>query len=173
MRDESALNQLMLTYTSLLFRIAYYYTKNLHTAEDVVQDVFIKFFQIDIQLSEHEVQPYLMRMTANRAKDYLKSWHYRKLVLHEKLLFNKTIHEKDTLVQRDEEAEISRAILALPLKQREAIAYYYLEGLNSKEIALLLQISESTVKSRLSKGRDRLKEQLKSIEWEVLLHDSI
>ena len=173
MRDEAALNQLMLTYTSLLFRIAYYYTKDLHTAEDIVQDVFIKFFQTDIQLSEDETQPYLMRMTANRAKDYLKSWHYRKLVLQEKLLFNKTIHEKDTLVQRDEEAEISRAILALPVKQREAIAYYYLEGLNSKEIALLLQIPESTVKSRLSKGRDRLKEQLKSIEWEVLLHDSI
>lgn len=173
MRDESTLNQLMLTYTSLLFRIAYYYTKNLHTAEDVVQDVFIKFFQMDIQLSEDETQPYLMRMTANRAKDYLKSWHYRKLVLQEKLLSNKTIHEKDTLVQRDEEAEISRAILALPLKQREAIAYYYLEGLNSKEIALLLQIPESTVKSRLAKGRDRLKERLKSIEWEVLLHESV
>ena len=173
MRDESTLNQLMLTYTSLLFRIAYYYTKNLHTAEDVVQDVFIKFFQMDIQLSEDETQPYLMRMTANRAKDYLKSWHYRKLVLQEKLLSNKTIHEKDTLVQRDEEAEISRAILALPLKQRKAIAYYYLEGLNSKEIALLLQIPESTVKSRLSKGRDRLKERLKSIEWEVLLHESV
>ena len=173
MRDESTLNQLMLTYTSLLFRIAYYYTKNLHTAEDVVQDVFIKFFQMDIQLPEGEIQPYLMRMTANRAKDYLKSWHYRKLVLQEKLVFNKTIHEKDTLVQQDEEAEISQAILALPLKQREAIAYYYLEGLNSKEIALLLQIPESTVKSRISKGRDRLKEQLKSIEWEVLLHESI
>ena len=173
MRDETTLNQLMLTYTSLLFRIAYYYTKNLHTAEDVVQDVFIKFFQMDIQLTEGEMQPYLMRMTANRAKDYLKSWHYRKLVLQEKLLFNKTIHEKDTLVQQDEEAEISQAILALPLKQREAIAYYYLEGLNSKEIALLLQIPESTVKSRISKGRDRLKEQLKSIEWEVLLHESI
>ena len=51
--------------------------------------------------------------------------------------------------------------------------YYLLIGLNSKEIALLLQIPESTVKSRLSKGRDRLKEQLKPIEWEVLLHDSI
>jgi len=173
MRDESVLNQLMLTYTSLLFRIAYYYTKNLHTAEDVVQDVFIKFFQMDLQLAEDEIQPYLMRMTANRAKDYLKSWHYRKLVLQEKLVFNKTIHEKDTLVQQDEEAEISQAILALPLKQREAIAYYYLEGLNSKEIALLLQIPESTVKSRISKGRDRLKEQLKSIEWEVLLHESL
>ena len=55
MRDESTLNQLMITYTALLFRIAYYYMKNLHTAEDVVQDVFIKFFQMDIQLSESEI----------------------------------------------------------------------------------------------------------------------
>ncbi len=77
-----------------------------------MQDVFIKFFQMDIQLPEGEIQPYLMRMTANRAKDYLKSWHYRKLVLQEKLLFNKTIYSrKDTLVQQDEEAEISQAIL--------------------------------------------------------------
>lgn len=173
MREKETLDQLMIQYTSLLFRIAYYYTKNLHTAEDVVQDVFIKFFQKNIQLEEGEIQPYLIRMTANKAKDYLKSCHYRKIILQEKLLFQRTITEKDKLVQQDEEAEISKAILALPLKQREVIAYYYLEGLKNKEIAHLLQIPESTVKSRLSKGRDQLKEQLKSIEWEVLLHESV
>ncbi|MFF5995605.1 sigma-70 family RNA polymerase sigma factor [Lysinibacillus sp. KU-BSD001] len=173
MRDEEAINQLMLIHTSLLFRIAYYYTKNLHTAEDIVQDVFIKFFQMDIPLAEHEVKPYLLKMTANKAKDYLKSWHYRKLILQEKWFLHKTMTEKDALVQQDEEEEISKAILSLPLKQRESIAYYYLEGLNIKEIASLLQVPDSTVKSRLSKGRAQLKEKLKSIEWEVLLHESI
>jgi RNA polymerase sigma factor (sigma-70 family) len=173
MKDEEELDRIMTEHTPLLFRIAYYYTKNLHTAEDIVQEVFIKFFQSDVQLSQEDQQPYLIRMTANKAKDYLKSWHYRKLVLQEKLFSHKTVIEKDTLIQQDEEAEISKAVLALPMKHREAIVYYYLEGLNIREIANLLNMPESTVKSRLAKGREQLKEQLKSIEWEVLLDETI
>ena len=173
MQQRVELQQIMDEYTDLLFRIAYYYTKNIGTAEDIVQEVFIKFYYQEHYEELNELRAYLAKMTTNKSKDYLKSWHYRKMILQEKLLFQRTITEKDKLVQQDEEAEISKAILALPLKQREVIAYYYLEGLKSKEIAYLLQIPESTVKSRLSKGREQLKEQLKSIEWEVLLHESI
>lgn len=173
MKDEEELDWIMREHTPLLFRIAYYYTKNLHTAEDIVQEVFIKFFQLNVQLSQEDQQPYLIRMTANKAKDYLKSWHYRKLVLQERLFSHKTVTEKDALVQQDEEAEISKAVLTLPVKLREAIVYYYLEGLNIREIASLLNTPESTVKSRLAKGRELLKEQLKSIEWEVLLDETI
>lgn len=173
MKEEEELDRIMTDHTSLLFRIAYYYTKNLHTAEDIVQEVFIKFFQSNVQLSEEDLKPYLIRMTANKAKDYLKSWHYRKLVLQERLFSSKTVTEKDALIQQDEEAEISKAVLALPVKQREAIVYYYMEGLNIREIASLLNMPESTMKSRLAKGREQLKEQLKSIEWEVLMDETI
>ena len=61
-------------YTAKLFRLAYYYTKNLHTAEDIVQEIFLKFYQKKLILEENEVERYLMKMTVNKAKDYLRSW---------------------------------------------------------------------------------------------------
>ena len=84
--------------------------------------------------------------------------------------FNQSGKEKNQLIQQEEEDEITKAIFSLPIKQREAITYYYFEGLTTKEIASLLKVPESTIKSRLSKGRILLKEILHSIHWEVFLH---
>lgn len=75
------------------------------------------------------------------------------------------------LVQQDEQALIENAILALPLKQREVLIYFYFEELPVMEIAELLSIPESTVKTRLRRGRELLKPKLQHIEWEVLLHE--
>ncbi|SKB43105.1 RNA polymerase sigma factor, sigma-70 family [Lysinibacillus sp. AC-3] len=60
--------------------------------------------------------------------------------------------------------------MKLPLKLREPIVYFYLEGMTIKEIAKLLEIPEGTVKSRLKKGKELLKIDLHDIEWEVLFH---
>ena len=68
---------------------------------------------------------------------------------------------------------ISNAVLSLPLKQREVVAYYYLEGFSVKQVSELLQVNENTVKSRLAKGRALLKNSLQSTEWEVLKDDTL
>ena len=170
--DEQQLDTLMKKHTAALFRIAYYYTKNLHTAEDIVQDVFIKFYEKQLEMKEIEATKYLTKMTINKAKDYLKSWHYQKLLFQEKWLkFHKANHV-DPLIKCDEEAVISKAVLSLPLKLREVIVYYYLEGYSVKQVAEFLQLNENTVKSRLVKARNELKGRLENVEWEVLLNDS-
>ncbi|WP_042476435.1 RNA polymerase sigma factor [Bacillus ndiopicus] len=166
--NEEKIDTLMKEHSALLFRLAYYYTKNLHTAEDIVQDVFIKYFHKGVALEGEAAQRYLIKMTVNRAKDYLKSWHYQKLLLQEKWFSKKNVTPIDKLVVRDEEQMISEAILGLPIKQREVIAHYYLEGFTVRETAELLQLAESTVKSRLVKGREQLKKNLHETEWEVL-----
>ena len=124
-------------------------------------------------LEENEVERYLMKMTVNKAKDYLRSWHYRKFVLQDKWLTNKKIRQQDALILLDEEEMISNAVLSLPLKQREVVAYYYLEGFSVKQVSELLQVNENTVKSRLAKGRALLKDNLQSTEWEVLKDDTL
>ena len=171
--DEQQLNDLMKQHTAKLFRIAYYYTKNLHTAEDIVQDVFIKYFQKNHAIEESGIERYLMTMTSNKAKDYLKSWHHQKLTFQEKWFTAKKVHPQDQLVLFDEEQMISDAVLSLPLKQREVVAYYYLEGFSVKQVAELLDLNENTVKSRLVKGRTLLKEHLMAVEWEVLKDDTL
>ncbi len=170
--DEQQLDDYMQQHSAMLLRLAYYYTKNLHSAEDIVQDVFIKFYHVNRPLEKVDAERYLTTMTANKAKDYLKSWHYKRLVFQEKWLSLKS-PQQDALVKKDEEALISDAVLGLPTKEREVVAYYYLEGYTLKEVAALLEVNENTLKSRLVKARKLLKEQLQNVEWEVLKNDTL
>nr|WP_106782463.1 sigma-70 family RNA polymerase sigma factor [Lysinibacillus timonensis] len=170
--SEDELRLLMDQYTELLLRIAYYYVHDLHRSEDIVQDVFIKFYHHQQHYEERgELKAYLSRMTMNKCKDYLKSWSYRKVQFQNKLFSKHDSSVKDDLVRGDEERLIGEAILRLPIKQREPIMYYYFEEMSIKEIASLLIIPESTVKTRLKRGKELLKQELVEVEWEVLLND--
>lgn len=171
MSDTEYLEQLMELHTEHLFRIAYYYTKDLQIAEDIVQDVFIKFYHNQKHYEERgEMKAYLARMTINKCKDYLKSWAYRKITFQHTFFAKQKTILQDTLIHQDEQALLDEAILRLPIKQREAIVYFYLEEMTIKEIAELLAIPEGTIKSRLKKGKELLKVDLQHIEWEVLFH---
>lgn len=160
-------------HTEHLFRIAYYYTKNVHVSQDIVQDTFVKFYTTKDYEHRGELKAFLSRITINLCKDYLKSWAYRKMIMQEKLFPQRVVKQEDTLLLKDERDLLDEAILSLPLKQREAIVYYYLEEMTTREIAALLNLSENTVKSRVRSGKKLLKEKLADVEWEVLIDVSI
>lgn len=162
----------MALHTERLIRLAYYYVKDLQEAEDIVQDVFIKFYDNEQKYEERgELRAYLSRLAINKSKDYLRSWRYRKVQVQQKIFAKQAIEKRDMLVQQDEQSLIEHAILALPLKQREVLSYFYFEEMLVADIAKLLSIPESTVKTRLRRGRELLKPKLQHIEWEVLLHE--
>lgn len=160
-------------HTEHLFRIAYYYTENVHVSQDIVQDTFVKYYTTKTYEHRGELKAFLSRITINLCKDYLKSWTYRKMIVQEKLLPQRTVEQEDALLLKDERDLLDEAILRLPLKQREAIVYFYLEQMTIREISVLLEIPENTVKSRLRSGKKILKEKLANVEWEVLINASI
>lgn len=153
-----------------LLRLAYFYVKDRHVAEDIVQEVFIKFSS---QMYEERglLRAYLSTVTINKSKDYLKSWHYKKIVLQEKLFPLRAKVHRDSLIEAEERSQIGAAILELPLQYREPILLYYFEELRIVEIASILDIPENTVKTRLRRAREALKPYLKQEEWEVLAHE--
>ena len=166
------LEEIMQQHTERLIRLAFYYVKDLQSAEDIVQDVFIKFYDNQQNYEERgELRAYLSRLVINKSKDYLRSWTYRKIQVQQKIFAKQAVMKRDMLVQQDEQTLIENAILALPLKQREVLIYFYFEEMPVIEIAELLSIPESTVKTRLRRGRELLKPKLQHIEWEVLLHE--
>lgn len=171
MSHELQLENLMQHYTEKLLRIAYYYTKNAQSAEDIVQDVFITFhFKANYE-ERGEMGAYLAKMTINKSKDYLKSWAYRTHLLKDKLdSFKRTTPDQQFIIQH-ENVLIEQTILALPLKWREPIMYFYFEEMKIKDIAVLLDIPESTVKTRLTKAKQLLKNELSKETWEVLSYD--
>ncbi|MCM3357902.1 sigma-70 family RNA polymerase sigma factor [Psychrobacillus sp. MER TA 171] len=165
------LRELMFQYTEPLIRLAYGYVKDLQAEEDIVQEVFIKFYHQNYYEERGELKAYLMKMTVNKSKDYLKSWTYRKVRIQSKIFSTAGKQYVDEFVKKDEEAIIGDAILELPFKDREVLIHFYFNEMTISEVAHLLSIPESTVKTRLSRGRDLLRNQLKGIEWEALLNE--
>lgn len=157
------IHQLLDDYSDDLLRLAYYYTKNLQAAEDIVQEVFIKFLASNYTETGY-LRAYLVKMTVNRSKDYVKSWAYRKIQLQEQLPL-RIFWPKDAIEQQQLRSAVGEAIFALPLKYREVIIFYYYEDLHTAEIAALLEVPESTIRTRLRRAREKLKPVLQR-EWE-------
>ena len=141
------LKELMFQYTEPLIRTAYGYVKDLQTAEDIVQDVFIKFYNHQENYIERgEIKAYLTKMTINKSKDYLKSWNYKKVSLQKKFFPTVGKRYTDELIRKDEQTIIGDAIIELPLKLREVLIHYYFNEMTIQEVAQFLTLPESTVK---------------------------
>ncbi|MFJ8066390.1 sigma-70 family RNA polymerase sigma factor [Psychrobacillus sp. NPDC096426] len=145
-----------------LLRLAYTYVKNKQAAEDVVQDVLLRAFEKQEEFrGEATYRTYLYRMTINRSYDYLRSWHYKNTIVGETIqrLFGR-LTEQDVVTQ-SENRQLAQAVLALPLKYREVIVFTYYYDYSSEEIGELLNCSSATVRTRLARGREKLKLVLK------------
>jgi len=150
-----------------LLQLSYLYVKDWNAAEDIVQDVFITYWIKSEQFQKQSsLRTYLTRMAINRCKDYLKSWHYRTQTLT--TVFTGMIRPKNQLIMHDEQLIVADAVLSLPIKFREVIIHYYFNELTVREIAALINTSESTIKYRLKMGKERLKDKLSTQQWEVL-----
>lgn len=160
---------IMEEHSRYLIRIAYLYVKDWGIAEDIVQDVFVTYFQKGEQFrQEASLKTYLTKITANRAKDYLRSWKHKKDVLFE-TIFAQVGSADDSLVQKEELAELERNLFKLPLKYREPLILYYYDEQSIADIASYLSLNENTVKTRLR----RAKQQLKGFFEEELIYDEL
>ena len=81
MLSNREMNELMDIYSGYLLQINYTYVKNWTTAEDLVQESFIKFFRSSEQFREESsIKTYLTRIAINTCHDYLRSWKQLNLI---------------------------------------------------------------------------------------------
>lgn len=140
----------------LVWRLALARTGSVPDAEDVFQEVFLRYFRHEDKLeSDEHRKAWLIRCTINRAKSLVMSpWRRRTVPLE-------TAAEVGVA---DDYREVYAAVLALPAKYRTVIHLYYFEGLSVAETAAALGRAEGTVKSQLNRGRDLLRKALKEDE---------
>ena len=140
------------TYFSMVYKLALSQMKNTANAEDICQDVFGKFLQKGSEMrKEASIKAWLIRVTINSCKSIFRSGWFKKTVpLEEELEFD-----------QQEKSDVYYAMLELPQKYRAVIHLFYYEELTVREIAEVLQVKESTVRSQLHRGRELLKELLK------------
>lgn len=160
MKEGQDFERLIRTYGEELLRLAFIYVKNKQMAEDIVQDVLLKAFEkSDNFRGESNYKTYLFRMTINRSYDYLRSWHYKNLIFSLKLqgIVKSNLSTEALVIKQSTTREIGDAVLQLPIKYREVIVLHYYKELKIDEIAGILGCSSNTVKTRLKRGREKLK----------------
>ena len=145
--------QVVEDYMPSLYRLAYSYLLNRTDAEDAVQEVFIAYLQHPPNCDRPEqLRAWLMTATANKCKNLLNSgWRKRTLPLED-------VHASPD--DRDEVLEVRAAMEKLSPNLRGVVHLFYFEGRRVREIAEMLNLSETAVRSRLFQARKQLKKLL-------------
>lgn len=135
-------------YSDTVVKTAYSYLKSRADAEDIAQEVFLTLYQSDvIFITEEHRKAWLIRVTINKCKNYLKSRWFRD---REELT-------EDLPYIPEEQSEVLNAVFSLNTKYRLPVHLYYYEGYSIKEIGQILDMSAATVGTRLARGRRMLK----------------
>ncbi len=152
LRTDDDIDDALSKYSDMIYKIALSQTKSSANAEDIFQEVFLRYVQADIKFeSEEHRKAWLIRVTVNCCKKLWGSaWFRHTVPLDENLQFTSK-----------EKSDIFYAVSELPSQYRIVIHLYYYEDLSVKEISSVLNLKESTITSQLCRARNLLKEKLK------------
>ncbi|NNE78595.1 MAG: RNA polymerase sigma factor [Pricia sp.] len=159
--DRKAQMILYEQYCDGMFRVAMRFVKNTDDAEDVLQEAFIKAFQKIHQFkADVTFGAWLKRIVINKSIDFLKSKKQNLITLDEAYMH---IEEDEdwTIDDGITVEEVKRAMEQLPEKYQYVVMMYLIEGFDHSEIAQVLNITETSCRTRLMRGKGHLKELLK------------
>jgi RNA polymerase sigma-70 factor, ECF subfamily len=174
--DEDAFAELVGRYRNQLTGYIYRMTNDYDGAVDLAQETFVRLYRaVDRYQTSYAFSTYLYRIATNLAISELRKRKRRKLVsltgffqttdrgearefdpVDERPLIDRE------LVATERRQAVQRAISTLPEKYRAPLILRDVEGCSYEEIARILQTSEGTVKSRISRARDFLREKMKA-----------
>lgn len=144
-------------HSDMVYRLAVARVKNKYDADDILQEVFLRFIKCkdSVENDEH-LKALLIRITINCSKSMLtSSW------------FKRTEPLNENLSVTDECSDTLDIVMRLPQKYRTVIHMHYYMGYSVEEIAAILKSKPSTVKSWLYRARQKLKIDLKGDEVNV------
>ena len=172
--EVAAFNQLVLHYQQIVYGAAYRLLGDPDTAADVTQDAFIAAFRgISSYRGGSSFRAWLLRIASHMACD-----HWRRVRRHPAESLEFLTEEDETpssealnaladssaegnpeemLLTQELQSAIQQGLEQLPLDQRVAVVLCDIEGLSYEEIADSTQTSIGTVRSRISRGRSRLR----------------
>ena len=149
------MDEIIARHIQRLYRTAAAIMRNREDAEDIVQDVFVKWHEKPprLQSDTHETA-WLLRVTINLCRSRLRApWRRLRTPLLE------SHPAKD-----ETERELMQAVFSLPAKYRTVIHLFYFEGYSTTEIADITQQRETAVRQQLTRARNKLKINLQE-EW--------
>lgn len=146
---DKDLENLVLVYSNMLFKLCFTLLSNNADAEDAVSEVIVKYItRAPFFNSDEHKKAWLIRTATNICKDMLRQRKRRNYI---------NLDDIREYCQTEESTDILSEVLRLPVKYREVIYLHYIEGYKTKEIADILSITPQAVRKRLQYGRDMLK----------------
>ncbi|SEC59317.1 sigma-70 family RNA polymerase sigma factor [Paenibacillus sp. GP183] len=157
-------------YYDRLTYIAYTYLKDHSHAEDIVQDSFVNAYRSNQQLKDPTRPfPWLVRIVINECHNSIRQ--NRREQPTEFLPEQRSISTEDLYLEQSRDQEVYSAIMSLNEKFRTPVILFYFEDMSIREIAHALKLSEGAVKTRLARGRDKLKGKLRRGDLDELGDD--
>jgi RNA polymerase sigma-70 factor (ECF subfamily) len=157
---EARFAQLVERRSRFVFRVCYALLRNLHDAEDVVQEVFLKLYRSGAWERIEDEQAFLARTAWRIAQDKLRK--HRSVTFGPDMPFVAASPE-EAAIEANQNAIVHRLMDALPQELRQPLALSTVEELNSRQIAEAMGISEGTVRTRLMRARQILKQRLAAL----------
>lgn len=155
-------NQLVLAHKGRLFRLAKWMLRNREDAEDIVQEVFIKVWRMRDKLEEYRsIEAFMVEVTKNMCLNKIKA---RKVVEPEQFLEKVKSMEAGQDVRLDLAEKLERMIgiiNQLPGQQQVVMQLKGVEGLETREIAKILNETDNNVRVMLSRARKVVREAYK------------
>ena len=166
--DKSAFQVLVKRHKEKVRNIIYITMNNSAFVDDIAQDVFITVYRnLKHFRFESQFTTWLYRITVNRCKDYLRRMNVRKIF--SPIDEGYEVSEFSTPTEDNDISKIvTEAISKLPLKLRMPLILKDIEGFSYQEISETLKCEMGTVKSRIFRGREKLKEILQPLEKELM-----
>ncbi|SHF76187.1 RNA polymerase sigma-70 factor, ECF subfamily [Arenibacter palladensis] len=167
---EEAFDCIFRRYYKGLCAYATNYVYDLDQAQSLVQDCFVKLWANRDRADSIESLPaYLSRMVRNRCIDHIRQVKSLEK-LHEKLEMEEfVINAENSLLSREFEELLVKAISALPKKSKMAFEYSRFENLTYKEIGVKMNISSKAVEALLSRALKLLRKDLQPYITAVVL----
>lgn len=169
MRDAAAFRLLVERHLPAVLGVARRMLRDDAEAEDVAQEALLKLWQggAGLEVGDRGLRPWLRRVTSNLCIDRIRAG--RRTDVTDQVPEQPIAPSQFTaLAEQDLSARVNAALLALPVRQRQALVLFQFEGLSQIEIGEALGITDEAVESLLSRARRTLRGALKD-DWRQLL----
>ena len=171
--DREAFEVIIDRYRGLLIAVAYNYTCNFDTAQDLAQIALVRcYFEIQ-KRGRLKVKPWLMKVIKHLCIDWKRLARRRTLSLDEikeagwEPAAGKPWNPETAAMRNEQQERIQRAFDALPEEQRRALVLKYVEDLSYDHITRIMNISLAKLKSLLYRARIAFRRQFQEQEGEM------
>ncbi len=148
LRTNEELTRIYRLYADTVYRVCYIILKNTSDAEDAVQNCFVKFMNENKEFySDEHIKAWLIRTAKNDSINMQRHWFKAK----------RSDGEKELSYSDEYDSGLMKQIFSLNHKYSVPIYLFYYEGYTTIEIARILKINHSTLRSHLARGREKLK----------------